>query len=186
MHQNDAAGGFRRIVTGHDAQGQSIVVSDGPTPNVFGPEGEPFLINFWATQAMPVDYMDPADPADSRITLGPPANGINFRYFRVPPEANFAHLSDEERRAGMKLYHELVGAPEAYAAEDRHPGFHRTQTIDFIVLLEGEVSLLLDREEVQMRPFDVVIQRGTSHSWVNRGNSTALLMAVLIDGRAGA
>lgn len=175
----------RRIVTGVDAEGRSIVISDGPTPNLFGPAGSPYLINFWATRESPADYTDPQDPAASPMPLHPAPGGVTFRFFRVPPESDFAHLTDEQRRAGSKAYHAAVGAPEAYIPDARHPGFHKTESVDFIVLLEGEITLLLDQDEVPMKPFDVVVQRGTSHSWVNHGSESALLMAVLVGGRSG-
>jgi mannose-6-phosphate isomerase-like protein (cupin superfamily) len=175
----------RRIVTGVDAEGASVVVSDGPTPNTFGPAKSPYLINFWAIGSTPADYADPQDPAASPIPLHPAPGGVTFRFFRVPPESAFAHLTDEQRRAGAKAYHAQVGAPDAYVPDARHPGFHKTQSVDFIVLLEGEVTLLLDKDEVPMKPFDVVVQRGTSHSWANYGDTTALLMAVLVDAKPG-
>ena len=175
----------RRIVTGHDAHGRSVVVSDGPTPNVFGPAGEPYLINFWATRRAPADYRDPADPAEGDIPLHPQGGGVTFRFFRVPPESDFSDQSEEERRARAAAYYARVGAAEAHLPHGRHSGFHRTESVDFIVLLEGEVTLMLDDADVPMKPFDVVVQRGTSHAWVNYGTTAALMMAVLVDGRAG-
>jgi quercetin dioxygenase-like cupin family protein len=58
---------------------------------------------------------------------------------------------------------------------------HKTETVDYIILLKGDVTLILDEEEVNLKPFDVVVQRGTNHAWVNNGNEPALLIAVLID-----
>jgi quercetin dioxygenase-like cupin family protein len=58
---------------------------------------------------------------------------------------------------------------------------HKTKTIDYIILLDGDVSLLLDDDEVKLNPFDVVVQRGTNHAWVNNGTEPALFIAVLID-----
>ena len=58
---------------------------------------------------------------------------------------------------------------------------HKTKTIDYIILLKGDVTLLLDNDEVRLKPFDVVVQRGTNHAWVNNGEEPALLIAVLID-----
>lgn len=58
---------------------------------------------------------------------------------------------------------------------------HKTDTIDYIILLKGDVSLLLDEAEVRLSPFDTVVQRGTNHAWVNHGDEPALLIAVLID-----
>ena len=73
-----------------------------------------------------------------------------------------------------------------YAAHERvdtsrHPAMHKTKTIDYIILLSGDVTLLLDEDEVRLKPFNVVVQRGTNHAWVNNGNEPALLIAVLID-----
>ena len=165
----------RRIVTGHDAQGRSIVTSDGPTPNMFGLPGDPILINFWATG------VEAEDPALGPMPLGPAPGGATFRFFRVPPESVSAHLTPEQRMAQVAAYYQMVGGGDAHAGEGRHSGFHRTRSIDYIVLLEGEVTLMLDEGDVPMKPFDVVVQRGTNHSWVNYGEASALLMAVLID-----
>ena len=65
----------------------------------------------------------------------------------------------------------------------RHPAMHKTRTIDYVVLLAGEVTLLLDQGEVDLKPFDVVVQRGTNHAWVNKGKEPALIAAVLIDAK---
>ena len=63
----------------------------------------------------------------------------------------------------------------------KHPAMHKTETIDYIILLKGDVTLILDNDEVNLKPFDVVVQRGTNHAWVNNGDEPALLTAVLID-----
>ena len=60
---------------------------------------------------------------------------------------------------------------------------HKTRTVDYVVLLSGQLTLLLDRGEVKLKPFDVVVQRGTNHAWVNNGKEPAILAAVLIDAR---
>ena len=63
----------------------------------------------------------------------------------------------------------------------RHPNMHKTDTVDYIILLSGEVTMLVDEAEVEMQPLDVVIQRGTNHGWVNKGSEPAVLAAILID-----
>ena len=63
----------------------------------------------------------------------------------------------------------------------KHPGMHKTKTLDYIILLKGNAKLILDEEETDLKPFDVVVQRGTNHAWVNNGSEPALLIAVLID-----
>lgn len=175
----------RRIVTGINDKGRSVILSDGPTPNLFGPPNAPYLINFWATRGSPARYEDSEDPAASAIPLHPFPGGATFRFFRVPPEQVFAGQTEQQRRAAAAAYYAEVGAAEAYVPDGRHAAFHRTHSVDFIVLLEGEITLMVDEGEVRMRPFDVVVQRGTNHAWVNHGETMALLMAVLVDGKAG-
>lgn len=168
---------FRRVVTGHDDQGRSIIAQDAPASNLYGRPDDPLLVNFWATAAL----SGKADPADGAIPLGPAPGGATFRFFRVPPESASAQVDEGELRRRIAAYYAQVGAPDAHVADGRHPGFHRTASVDYIVLLEGEVTLLVDEGEVALRPFDVVIQRGTSHAWVNTGATPALMMAVLVD-----
>ena len=74
-----------------------------------------------------------------------------------------------------------MGAAHERVDTSRHPAMHKTKTIDYIILLNGDVTLLLDEDEVRLKPFNVVVQRGTNHAWVNNGNEPALLIAVLID-----
>ncbi len=74
-----------------------------------------------------------------------------------------------------------MGAAHHRVDTSRHPAMHKTETIDYIILLKGEVTLILDEEEVALKPHDVVVQRGTNHAWANHGTEPALLIAVLID-----
>ena len=74
-----------------------------------------------------------------------------------------------------------IGAAHHRVDVTKHPAMHKTKTIDYIILLKGDVTLILDEEEVKINPFDVVVQRGTNHAWVNNGSEPALLIAVLID-----
>ena len=113
--------------------------------------------------------------------LLPPEQGSIFRMFQIAPESAFAGETLEQRTERARRVYEALGAPDAHADARRHPGMHKTRTIDYIILLKGQITLLLDVGEVAMEPFDVVIQHGTNHAWVNRGTEPALLMAVLID-----
>ena len=76
---------------------------------------------------------------------------------------------------------EKIGAAHHRVDTTKHPAMHKTETIDYIILLKGDVTLILDEEEIDLKPFDVVVQRGTNHAWVNNGSEPALLIAVLID-----
>ena len=174
----------RRIVTGHDAMGRSIVISDAPPENVVPNPSDPDRghINFWKTDSVPADNGDDADPmAGAPCPLAPPKGGTMFRFFQIAPERNEAALSKAERDARMAHMFEAAGATEARIPMGRHPSMHRTHSVDYIVLLKGEVTAILDVGEVAMKPFDVLIQRGTNHGWANYGEEPALLVAVLID-----
>ena len=76
-----------------------------------------------------------------------------------------------------------IGAAHHRIDTSKHPAMHKTETIDYIILLKGDVTLILDEDEVDLKPFDVVVQRGTNHAWHNNGNEPALLIAVLIDSK---
>ena len=174
----------RRIVTGHDAQGRSTVVSDGIAENVVPNPADPDRghINFWRTDRVPADNRDRTDPAAGpAFPLAPPKGGTLFRFFQIAPEKNETGMSKAERDARMAQMFEAAGAGHARQSMGRHPSMHRTETVDYIVLLQGEVTALLDTTEVAMKPFDVLIQRGTNHGWLNRGDEPALLVAVLVD-----
>jgi quercetin dioxygenase-like cupin family protein len=173
----------RRIVTGHDEQGRSIVVSDAPPQNVVPNPSDPDRghINFWKTESVPASNDGYSDPmAGPPCPLSSPKGGTMFRFFQIVPERNEAGLSKEERDRRMARMFQAAGAQDARIPMGRHPSMHRTDSVDYIVLLKGEVTALLDIGEVKMKPFDVLIQRGTNHGWVNWGEEPALLVAVLV------
>ena len=174
----------RRIVTGHDEQGRSIVISDARPENVVPNPADPDRghINFWKTDRVPSNNADYADPmAGPPSALPPPPGGTMFRFFQIAPEKNEAGLSAQMRDRRMARMFEAAGAGDARIPMGRHPSMHRTDSLDYIVLLKGEVTALFDVGEVKMKPFDVLIQRGTNHGWVNDGEEPALLVAVLVD-----
>ena len=88
--------------------------------------------------------------------------------------------ADEVERIMAGLFARL-GAMHTRVDTSRGPGMHRTRTLDYIVLLKGQITLLLDEGDVDLEPFDVVVQRGTNHGWVNKGTTPALLAVVMID-----
>ncbi len=163
----------RRIVTGNNDEGKSGVVSDGDAFE-FGT-----LTEFWATESAPASYGSDDEIADRRVKLEPPENGTIFRFFRVEPEN--PSRSRDEIEAGTAAGFAAVGAEHCRPNTARDPRMHTTRTVDYIVLLKGEVTLLLDEGEVDLKPFDVVIQRGTNHAWINQGTETAELVGILVD-----
>ena len=176
----------RRIVTGHDGNGKSIVIQDGPSPHVLEnptQEGRG-LTDLWRTKTTPADNRGNEDAADTQVTLAPPANGSVFRYFQIRPAAWDADIPAEERARRDAANFAKMGATGAHDSASAQPGMHKTDTVDYIILLSGRVSLILDDGEIEMEPMDVVIQRGTNHAWVNHGEEPAILAGILIDAEA--
>jgi mannose-6-phosphate isomerase-like protein (cupin superfamily) len=172
----------RRIVTGHDADGRSIVQEDGPPARVvtLGGESGATFHEIWNTPALPaaVDRAS-GEPPEPGIRLLPPAGGTRIRILDIPPDdGSLAALPREAVRA---LF-EAIGAGHTLPEDPPHPLMHRTETIDYGIVLEGEIVLVLDDSETVVRAGDVVIQRGTSHAWANRSSSNARIAFILIDG----
>ncbi len=169
---------LRRVVTGHNEQGKSVVLFDGLPPNVtLGGR----LAEIWYTDETPASNRGHADASLRSLQMEPPARGSVFRCLELDPESQIADLDAAARAALMR--ETLASLSAAHAAVDttRHPGMHRTRSIDYVVVLAGKVRMLLDEGEVDLEPFDMVVQRGTNHAWVNRGTEPVLLLAVMID-----
>ena len=177
---------FRRIVTGHDEHGRAVIVEDGPPPRVarIGGELGPLFYEVWNTRETPA-RIDRAggEPLEEGITLAPPKNGTRIRVLDVPPEdPRIAQLTPEQARAHFAE----VGAADAASHSgggSRHAFMHRTETIDYGIVLEGEITLILDEGETVVRAGDIVIQRGTNHGWANRSGKPCRIAFILIDGR---
>lgn len=169
---------LRRIVTGHNAEGRSVVVIDGP-PGAQIRAGAAGLFEIWNSEGPVVDSRSAEDRARGPVRLSPPARGSRFRWFAIAPSD--PNLSRAELEKATAALFESIGAAHERVDTTRHPAMHKTETIDYIILLSGEVTLLLDEDERDLKPFDVVVQRGTNHAWVNKGTEPALLIAVLID-----
>ncbi len=170
----------RRIVTTNDADGKSGVMIDGIADNIIT-----VLTELWITAKGPVNHTDGIDHAAASTQLEPPQGGTLFRYFQIAPESAQAHLSAEERRQASADWFAAMRGGHLQPDTSRHPAMHKSPTTDYIILLSGQITLVLDKEERDLQPLDVVVQRGTNHAWVNHGTQDALLMAVLVsDGSA--
>ena len=170
---------IRRVVTGHNAQGKAIFIADGPAPAVFdrGP-GATAVTELWETSATPASNAGSADPTvGGAQRLPPPKNGSKFRVVEYPP--------DSQRVAALRAPDSSHDAKaEGYVrdlANKRHPGFHKTDTIDYAIVLNGEIFALMDEGEVLLKAGDVLIQRGTNHAWSNRTDEPCCIAFVLID-----
>ena len=169
---------MRRIITGHNKKGKSLVTFEGPPARSIG-EDVGGLFEIWNTDGKDVISTDDFDRADQDIILSPQDGGTKFRYFQINPLPKGVPEEILQELAADAF--EKVGAGHHRVDTRKHPAMHKTETIDYIILLKGDVTLILDNEEVDLKPFDVVVQRGTNHAWVNNGDEPALLIAVLID-----
>ena len=175
----------RRIVTGHNAEGQAVVIEDAEAANlVFSPaRPDGGLINLWLTECVPADVEAPDTLTGPPRGLLPPTGGTMFRFFQIPPGDKRGQPPSPEVRAATAAAFAAMGAGHEHDPDGPHQAMHKTRSVDYIILLKGEVTLILDEDERGMRPLDVVIQRGTNHAWANYGTDPAVLMAVLVDGR---
>jgi len=151
------AGKIRRVVTGQDADGKSVVLSDGPPPQHHAMQGSSVGADFvevWSTpQPVPqLTSVPAAEPNERPFTIMPPSGHL-LRIIEIYPPR------DGGRRTVM----------------------HRTRTLDYVVVIEGEVVLALDDSEVVLRPGDVVVQRGTNHAWENRSDAIARMAFFHLD-----
>jgi len=170
----------RRVVTGTDEAGLSYVASDGTSPNR---HESPTVTGFGAAQiwyekspdVSNTGYEDNA-AADADIPMHPALGATIFRVADFPPDASY---SEEGRNA---LFGEIGGDEAragASASSEKHFWFHKTDSIDYAIVLEGEIWLLLDNDEVLLRQGDTVVQRGTAHSWANRSDKPCRMAFVL-------
>jgi hypothetical protein len=177
---------FRRVVTGHNAEGRAVIVEDAAPPRAqrIGGEIGPTFYEIWNTRATPAP-IDRAsgEPFEDKIILAPPRNGTRIRVLEIPPEDNRVKtLSPQEAQAHFAE----IGAAAASShtgASSRHAFMHRTETIDYGIMLEGELTLIMDIGETTIRAGDIVVQRGTNHGWANRSGKACRIAFVLIDGQ---
>ena len=178
-------GYVRRVVCGHDDQGKAIVVSDGAAPFVHvNPRNNiDTSTDIWRTGRMPATIAaDPEEPTLGPRRQLPTGNGTVVRINRFAPESDaIRNMSVEEARGAFAALGN-EGA-STFGRGGRHPLMHRTETIDYAIVLSGEITMLLDDEEVLLKAGDVLIQCGTNHAWSNRSNEMAEVAFILIDGK---
>lgn len=175
-----ASDDIRRVVTAHDAAGNAVVLFDGASPHKVVRAGSGIVSRrVWVTDRAPADISGTEDRAHVEIGTAPPAGGSVFRIVDFPPmDEDAAKLdpADFARQMGLAR-----GAAEGKAP--RHPFMHRTRSIDYAIVMSGEIDMMLDDSEVHLKAGDIVVQQGTNHAWINRGKETCRIAFVLIDAR---
>ncbi len=177
---------IHRVVTGHTADGTAVLIENGPLPTVMPLASIPGTVfhEVWSTSATPAPLDGDADPTLGPLVLPPPPGGTRLRFVDIPPD------TDEFLRHGAKRMADAfseIGDVHASTvkAQSPHPLMHRTESIDYGVVIEGEVVLIVDQGEVVLKPGSVVIQRGTNHAWANRTDKPCRMLFVLISGQYG-
>ncbi|MCI0916279.1 cupin domain-containing protein [Pseudomonas stutzeri] len=174
---------FRRIVTGHDASGVAVVAMAGATPNNFPLKAVPGTVFYevWNSTTNPAPLNNASDPTDKPLQLSPDVQGSVIRVVDIPPDSIQNQVSAAEAAAAFAE----IGESHAGTgkADSKHKLMHRTETLDYGIVTEGEVWLVLDEEEVHLKRGDIVVQRGTNHAWSNRTDAMARMVFILLDGR---
>jgi len=166
----------RRVVTGQDEQGRSKIIFDSQAENVQEMESMPgvALTDLWETLSAPADNRGGLDAADRPVRLTAPNPGSIFRLVEFPPDSQWRDVAS----AGTAFA--SIGADGAPDPHSSDPMRHKTNTIDYIVVIKGEIHAIVDESEVLLKPGDVFIQRGTMHSWSVRSDEVCVIAVVLV------
>jgi quercetin dioxygenase-like cupin family protein len=164
----------RRIVAVDREAGKSSLVGDGPSPDVRIDPARPgfALQRMWVVDSMPAKLV--YETLHLPNVIEPPANGSVLNVVTFPPDAGW---QGKISAADVAAYYRSLGSPKAstYAPNAPHPYMQKTRTLDFCIVLEGEIVLVLDTQEVTLKAGEFVVQRGTNHAWSNRSNKPAVV-----------
>jgi uncharacterized cupin superfamily protein len=173
----------RRIITADDEHGRGTAIEDGPAPDVRKDPARPGFAStrIWTTDSTPARLAEALDMLHLPDALQAPPRGSVCRMVTIPPDATW---QGRVGAAEVRAYFAAMGSPGAstYSPSAPHPYMQRTRTLDFCLILEGEVTLVLDSEEVHLRAGDTVIQRGSNHAWSNRSNTPCVIAISSHDG----
>lgn len=180
---SDSLPPIHRVVTGHAADGRAIVASDGPLPTVVEIAAIPGTVfhEVWSTAGSPAPVDNGPDPTLAALMLPPPRQGTRIRFVDIPPD------TPELLARGAERMHDAFtqigdAAASTVKAGSPHPLMHRTESVDYGIVIAGELTLVLDDSEVLLKPGSVVVQRGTNHAWANRSGRPCRMLFVLVDG----
>lgn len=157
-----------------------MIASDGVPSTIVSLAAVPGTIfhEVWSTDSVPAPIDNGPDPTTGALRLAPPPGGTRIRVVDIPPDSIQNAVSPDQAAAAFA---EIDGS-DAHGAEGTHALMHRTESVDYGIVLAGEVWLVVDDGETRLRPGDIVVQRGTNHAWSNRTEETARMAFVLVDG----
>ena len=164
---------IRRVVTGHDENGTAIIARDGMAENIRIRAANGLTSTLlWAEDATPSGNSGNVDKADREIGVAPPDGGSVFRIVEFTPDDTSVSNAEMKKELGLD--------PDS-GGPVRHPGMHKTRSVDYGIVISGEIDMLVDEDEVHLKAGDVIVQRGTNHAWANRGTEPCRIAFVLID-----
>jgi hypothetical protein len=168
---------IRRVVTVVDRDGKAVVLFDGDNPHQrVRPDRNTVSRMLWMTTQSPAEMSGVADRAAVDVGIAPPAGGSIFRIVDIPP------ITPEIERLGPNhMQSELAAHAPKRGLPPRHPLMHRTRTVDYAIVMAGEIDMLLDDSEIHLKAGDVLVQQGTNHAWVNRSTEPCRIAFVLVD-----
>ena len=176
MQIND---GVRRVVTGHDDSGKAIVLFDSVDPHASARPGTANVRrSLWATQSSPARIDGGTDRMLEQTAFLPSTTGSIFRII------DFPSMTDEEINQADSTFYAAQTSQAGDSSRYRpssHPFMHRTRTLDYAIVLQGEIEMKLDSELLTLKTGDVVVQQGTNHAWINRSGAMCRIAFVLLD-----
>ncbi|AEF55428.1 cupin domain-containing protein [Marinomonas posidonica] len=172
-----------RVITGHDEEGNAIIVENGPIPTTMDFDAIPGtkFHEIWNTTETPsLINLDDQDPTLGPVVLSPPKNGTRIRFVDIPPDTEEFLTQGKDKMEGV---FSSIGSSEFSTVKENspHPLMHRTESVDYGIVIEGELTLIVDDGETQLKPGSVVIQRGTNHAWANKSNKMCRIVFILVD-----
>lgn len=175
----------RRVVTGKNERGQSVVISDGASPREMVLEHTPGFVSspLWRLESTPdLTKRDAGDAIAAGGTMVMPEGGSSFWVVTFPPDSVLMSPDWNPAVAGPEMAEASPGIAERM--EPDSPGMHETPTVDYVTVVSGSVVLELDEgRTVELRAGDTVVQQGTRHAWRNRTNEPATISIALLGAR---
>jgi quercetin dioxygenase-like cupin family protein len=173
---------IRRVVTGLNAAGRSIVLSDETVGSAFEVPLWPGrgVTAVWSSNTSPASNLDADLPSSVTSFPEPGSGGLSLMIMHIPPESELQSMPPElQAKVTIPVAHTFPEAMEIDTSKSYQ--MHATDTADYLIMLAGELTLIMDDGEVTLKPFDTVIQRGVNHGWINRGSQPALIAAAVVD-----
>lgn len=170
---------MRRVVTGHDKSGNSVFLQDGLAKNIKEMDSMPglALTDLWETTSAPASNEGKEDAAKRPVRLEPPKGGTIVRIVEFPPDSAWRDKADANAAFNS------IGAGHAKDKSNADPMMHKTATVDYIIVLKGQIYAIMEKGETLLKEGDILIQRGTNHSWSVRGKKPCVVAAILVSAK---